>query len=209
MTVEPRPAPVLFYFDFISPFGFLASLRIDALAAKYGREADWRSMLTGISVLKVMGLKPIPETPLKGPYAQRDAERYCRRHGIALSPPLGSGRVQPRPLAAGRAFHWLRRHDPERAKPVAKRLLRACWQEGGDIGTPESVTAIAASEGVDKAALGAGFDSGEAALLLRAAVDESLEAGVFGSPFFIVDGEPFFGLEKMELLEEWLATGGW
>ncbi|MDE0173786.1 MAG: DsbA family protein, partial [Defluviicoccus sp.] len=115
----------------------------------------------------------------------------------------------PRPLAAGRAFHWLRRHDPGRAKPVAKRLLRACWQEGADIGTPETVTAIAASEGVDSAALRDGFDSGEAALLLRAAVDESLAAGAFGSPFFIVDGEPFFGLEKMELLEEWLATGGW
>lgn len=209
MTVEPRPTPIFFYFDFISPFGFLASLRIDALAEKYGREADWRSMLTGISVLKVMGLKPIPETPLKGPYAQRDAERYCRRHGIALSPPLGSGRVQPRPLAAGRAFHWLRRHDPEHAKPVARRLLRAYWQEGVDIGTPDTVADIAASEGADGAALGAGFDSGEAARLLRAAVENSLEAGVFGSPFFIVDGEPFFGLEKMELLEEWLATGGW
>ena len=209
MTAGLPPAPVFFYFDFISPFGFMASLRIDALAAKYGREAEWRSMLTGISVLKVMGLKPIPETPLKGPYAQRDAERYCRRHGIALSPPLGPARMQSRPLAAGRAFHWLRRHDPERAKPVAKRLLRAYWQEGVDIGTPETVTAIAASEGVNKAALAAGFDSGEPALLLRAAVDESLAVGVFGSPFFIVDDEPFFGLEKMELLEEWLATGGW
>ena len=209
MTAKPQPAPLLFYFDFISPFGFLASLRIDALAVKYGREADWRSMLTGVSVLKVMGLKPIPETPLKGPYALRDAERYCRGHGIVLSPPLGSGRVQSRPLAAGRAFHWLRRHDPERAKPVAKRLLRAYWQEGVDIGTPETVTAIAASEGVDRAALGAAFDSGEAALLLRAAVDESLEAGVFGSPFFIVDGEPFFGLEKMEFMEDWLEKGGW
>ena len=40
-------------------------------------------------------------------------------------------------------------------------------------------------------------------------LDESLEAGVFGSPFFIVDGESFSGLEKMELMEEWLATGGW
>lgn len=209
MTAGGQPAPVAFYFDFISPFGFMASLRIDALAEQYGREADWRSMLTGVSVLKVMGLKPIPETPLKGPYALRDAERYCRRHGIALSPPLGSGRVQSSPLAAGRAFHWLRRHDPDRAKPVARKLLRAYWQEGVDIGTRETVAAIAATEGVDGAALGAGFDSGEAARLLRAAVDASLKAGVFGSPFFIVDGEPFFGLEKMELLAEWLATGGW
>ena len=209
MMAGSQPAPVFFYFDFISPFGFLASLRIDALAAKYGREADWRSMLTGVSVLKVMGLKPIPQTPLKGPYALRDAERYCRRHGIALSPPLGPRRVQSNPLAAGRAFHWLRCHDPGRAKPVARKLLRAYWREGVDIGAAETVVAVAATEGVDTAALGAGFDRGEAARLLRAAVDESLEAGVFGSPFFIVDGEPFFGLEKMELMEEWLATGGW
>jgi acyl-coenzyme A synthetase/AMP-(fatty) acid ligase len=44
---------------------------------------------------------------------------------------------------------------------------------------------------------------------LRAAVERSLARGVFGSPFFLVGEEPFFGLEKMELLEEWLATGGW
>ena len=50
---------------------------------------------------------------------------------------------------------------------------------------------------------------GEADRLLRAAVDRSLARGVFGSPFFIVDGEPFFGLEKMELVDEWLASGGW
>ncbi len=209
MTSAITPSPIVFYFDFISPFGFLASLRIDELAARHGREADWRSMLTGISVLKVMGLKPIPETPLKGPYALRDAERYCRRHGIILSPPPGWRRKPSRPLAAGRAFHWLRYHDPEHAKPVARRLLRAYWQDGKDIGTPEAVTAIAATEGANAGALSAALASGEASELLRAAVDESLQAGVFGSPFFIVDGEPFFGLEKMELLEEWLTTGGW
>ena len=49
-----------FYFDFISPFGYFAALRIDALAARYGREVEWRPMLLGVTVLKVMGLKPLP-----------------------------------------------------------------------------------------------------------------------------------------------------
>jgi 2-hydroxychromene-2-carboxylate isomerase len=40
-------------------------------------------------------------------------------------------------------------------------------------------------------------------------VDDSLAKGVFGSPFFIVDGEPFFGVEKLPVVEQWLATGGW
>jgi 2-hydroxychromene-2-carboxylate isomerase len=40
-------------------------------------------------------------------------------------------------------------------------------------------------------------------------VDDSIRCGVFGSPFFIVDGEPFFGVEKLSVVEDWLATGGW
>jgi 2-hydroxychromene-2-carboxylate isomerase len=71
------------------------------------------------------------------------------------------------------------------------------------------VIAIARRAGADADGLQRGFASGEADRLLRAAVDRSLALGVFGSPFFIVDSEPFFGLEKMELVEEWLSSGGW
>ena len=64
--------------------------------------------------------------------------------------------------------------------------------------------------GVEGAELVAAIASGgEGDVLLRSAVDRSLALGVFGSPFFIVDGEPFFGLEKMELLQDWLEQGGW
>lgn len=202
------PAPIEFYFDFISPFGYFASLRIDDLAARHGRTVDWRSMLVGISVLKVMGLKPVPQTPLKGAYAKRDAERYCRRHGISLGRALG-GQPPANPLPAGRTFHWLKAHQPDVATPVARALFDAYWHENTDIGDLETTLAIAAATGADRAALQAGHECGEAGDLLKAAVDTSLEKGVFGSPFVIVDGEPFFGVEKLELVEEWLANGGW
>ena len=58
------PAPLLFYFDFISPFGYFASLRVEALAARHGRTVDWHAMLLGVSVMKVMGLKPLLDTCL-------------------------------------------------------------------------------------------------------------------------------------------------
>ena len=74
-----------FYFDFISPFGYFASLRIDALAAKHGRQDEWRSMLLGVSVLEVMGMKPLMETPLKGDDLRREFARDERRHGLASS----------------------------------------------------------------------------------------------------------------------------
>jgi len=208
MALTPTTLPILeFHFDFISPFGYFASLRIDEIAARHGREADWQSMLVGISVLKVMGLKPIPQTPLKGAYARRDAERYCRRHGIKLAREFGE--TPANPLAAGRSFHWARRYDPELAKPLASAIFAAYWTEGRDIGDVETVLDIAEQAGLDRPALAAALASGEASALLKAAVDRSIEKGVFGSPFFIVDGEPFFGVEKMELMEEWLVTGGW
>jgi 2-hydroxychromene-2-carboxylate isomerase len=201
------PANLDFYFDFISPFGYLASLRVDDLAQKYERECRWHSMLLGISVLKVMGLPPLTQIPLKGAYLGVDLKRYLRRHKLTL---MRSREVPPsNPIPAGRAFHLIDQRDPALAKSVAKAILDAYWQQGADIGSLDAVIAIAERAGADASALRDGFASGEADRLLRAAVDRSLALGVFGSPFFIIDGEPFFGLEKIELVEEWLASGGW
>ncbi len=63
--------------------------------------------------------------------------------------------------------------------------------------------------GVPAAVVDAGLADPTAADLLRAEVNAAIAAGAFGSPFFIVDGEPFFGVDNLELLDEWLARGGW
>jgi 2-hydroxychromene-2-carboxylate isomerase len=204
---RPR-APLEFYFDFISPFGYLASLRVDALAATHGRDARWQAMLTGVSVLKVMGLRPVPQTPLKGPYARRELRRYLRRHRLSIRRDLES--LPSHPVPAGRAFHWLDAQDPALAKRFAVALFDAYWQQDRDIGSVDEVARVGEGVGVNRNALTAAVASGgDGDALLRAAVDRSLALGVFGSPFFIVDGEPFFGLDKMELVEEWLREGGW
>jgi 2-hydroxychromene-2-carboxylate isomerase len=44
---------------------------------------------------------------------------------------------------------------------------------------------------------------------LRAEVDAAIARGVFGSPYFVVDGEPFWGHDRLDQVERWLATGGW
>jgi 2-hydroxychromene-2-carboxylate isomerase len=196
-----------FYFDFISPFGYLASLRVDELATRNKRECRWQSMLLGVSVLKVMGMQPLTQIPLKGDYLRIDLERYLRRHKLTLA--RTRDMAPSNPIPAGRTFHWIDQHDQTLAKKVAKAILDAYWRQGEDVGSPEAMIAIARRVGADADGLRRGFASGEADRLLRAAVDRSLTLGVFGSPFFIVDGEPFFGLEKMELVEEWLASGGW
>lgn len=204
--MNPAAPPLQFYFDFISPYAYFASLRIDGIAAEHGRNVTWHPMLLGVSVMKVMGLKPLMETPLKGPYVARDVARYARRHGVVLgrdpaAPPMN-------PLTAGRAFAWTAQHHPDSAKPLARALLHAYWHDGVELSLPASLKNLAPSP-LDGDALVQATQSPAAAQALRDAVDASLAAGVFGSPTVIVDCESFWGVDKLGDVAHWLASGGW
>jgi 2-hydroxychromene-2-carboxylate isomerase len=205
------PKPLHFYFDFISPFGYFASLRIDALAARHGRTVQWHPMLLGVSVMKVMGLKPLLDTPLKGPYTANDVRRHARLHGITLGRAPDAPMMNP--LTAGRAFAWAKRHHPDTAKALAQAMLHAYWHDGLDLSEPATLLTIVLPDDVSAAfpvtELVAAVQSAEAVQLLRDAVDASLKSGVFGSPTVVVDGEMFWGVDKLEQVEIWLDRGGW
>lgn len=196
-----------FWFDFISPYGYLASLRIDEIAARHGRTVTWHPLLIGVTVLKVMGLKPLMQTPLKADYARREIARYQRRHGVTLGRSIDEPPMNP--LPAGRAFASLIRHAPQHAKPFARAVMQAHWGRGQPMDDPGAL-ALAAREGrVPADVADAAITDPTAPDLLRAEVDAAISRGVFGSPFFVVDSEPFFGVDKLELIDAWLARGGW
>jgi 2-hydroxychromene-2-carboxylate isomerase len=199
--------PIHFYFDFLSSYGYFASLRIEALAARHGRDVRWHSMLLGVAVMKTMGLKPLLETPLKSDYVIRDTARYVRRHGLQLARRVTDPFMDPR--AAARGFYWVRRNRAGQEATFAHAALHAYWAEGHDLGTPAAVAALAPEIGAQPAQMLEGIESDVARNDLREAVAASLARGVFGSPFFLVDGEPFWGSDRLEMLDEWLTTGGW
>src|SRR5690606_22459946 len=72
------PAPIEFYFDFISPYGYFGSEKIAGIASRFERRVDWKPVLLGITVLKVMGLKPLMDTPLKSDYIRHDKQRMAK-----------------------------------------------------------------------------------------------------------------------------------
>ena len=199
--------PIDFYFDFLSMYGYFASLRIDALAARHGREVRWRSMLLGVSVMKTMGLKPLLDTPLKGDYVIGDTARYARRHGLQLSRKVTDPMMDPR--AAARGFYWVRRHRVGQEAQFARAAFSSYWRDGVDLSAPQQVAALGTTIGVDAQELLAGIESDQARTDLRDAVAASLDKGVFGSPFFIVGEEKFWGSDRLELVDEWLTSGGW
>jgi 2-hydroxychromene-2-carboxylate isomerase len=199
------PSPVDFYFDFSSPYGYFASARIDAIGAKHGRGVSWHPILLG-AVFKVTGGAPLPSLPLKGDYAKVDIPRCARAFGLPFTFPAKF----PIPTqTAARMTVWAQGPDPERAKTLAAGLYRAYFAENRDITNPEVCGDVAAACGLDRAAAIAAINDRAVKDKLKLEVDEAIARNVFGSPYFLVDGEPFWGADRLDHVERWLATGGW
>lgn len=197
-------APIRFHFDFSSPYGYLGSEKIEALAARHGRTVDWHPMLLGIA-FKTTGSQPLTSVPIKGDYAKRDMERSARFHGVAFRLP---SKFPIATQAPARIVLWQREHDQASVGNLVKALYRAYFVHDRDIGDPEVAADVARDAGLDRAAARAAVDDPAVKDALRREVDAAMAKGVFGSPFVFVDGEPFWGIDHFDQVDRWLAHGG-
>lgn len=198
-------AAVDFYFDFSSPYGYFASTAIEALAAKYGRSVNWKPVLLGV-LFKTSGAAPLTEVPLKGAYSRHDFERTARLHQIPFRLP----QKFPVPTqAAMRAMLWTAdAHGAARATALAHALFYALFVDGIDISAPDAVLQIGVSLGLDAQLLREGMDSDAVREQQKQENALAMQRGVFGAPFVIVDGEPFWGFDRFAQLEHFLAQTG-
>jgi 2-hydroxychromene-2-carboxylate isomerase len=197
--------PIQFYFDFSSPYGYFAALKIDSLAAGFERQVRWRPMMLG-AAMKVTGAKPIAEIELKGDYCKRDWDRLARYMEVPWTLP------DPFPiatLAAARAFYWLDDDDPALAKRFAQAAYHTYFGEGRDITDPETVAGFAEPLGIDRDALLTAVRDPAIKQRLKDETAEAIGNGVFGSPFIVIDGEPFWGADRLWMIRRWLKSGGW
>ena len=197
--------PIEFYFDFSSPYGYLAAECIDDVAGRHGRGVAWRPYLMGVA-MKVTGSSPLVNRPLMGAYSRHDMERSARRLKVPFSFP------EPFPIAtiaACRAVYWMEGADSNEAKHLAQALYRAYFVDGRNISEADVVADVAAERGADRKDLLVGIQDPAIKDRLKEVTNGAIERGIFGSPFFMVDGEPFWGHDRMDEVERWLETGGW
>ncbi len=194
-----------FYFDFSSPYGYLASVKIDELVEPFGRTVAWKPILLG-AIMKTAGAKPLREYPLKGDYAEHDCARLARFMEVPWTMP---DRFPIATMAAARAFYWIEDGDPARAKAFAHAAYRTYFGEGRDITTKEAVADIAEPLGVDRDRLMAALGDETVKQRLKDETAAAQDKGVFGSPYVIIDGEPFWGADRFWMIRRWLKSGGW
>jgi 2-hydroxychromene-2-carboxylate isomerase len=195
--------PIEFWFDFASPYSYIASEWIDAVAARHGRTVSWKAMLLGAS-FQVTGLQPPVNFPMKREYLVRDVLRSAAFAGVPVQMP------SPFPIAtqnAARVFWWLQAEDPEAAVAWARAGLRAYFTRNLNLSDPSVLKDLCAEAGLDAEAAEAAWNDARWKAALRAANESAIAAGVFGAPYFFVDGEPFWGNDRQAQIEAWLSSG--
>ena len=170
-------ASIDFYFDFSSPYGYLAAQKIERSPARYERAVEWRPMLLGV-IFKQTGAVPLTEVPVKGAYAKRDFARSARFHGIEFRMPP----VFPIPSQApARIVLWAKARNPRTARARPRRSTAPSSSTGSTSPSrtrcrrrrrPAS-TVPAARAAIDDPAIKDAF---------RREVKQAIAAGVFGSP---------------------------
>lgn len=194
-----------FWFDFSSPYAYFAALQIEDVAERYGRTVRWCPFFLSAAFRKT-GMQPLTLMPMRGDYARHDWDRLARK----LSAPFVLPAAFPANSAkAGRAFYWLRDHHADSAVPFAKAMFHSYFGEGlGEFGE-DIILRTAAECGANAAELKSALASDMLNDQFKMVTDEAILRGVFGSPFFFVDSEPFWGADRLALIDEWLNRGGW
>jgi 2-hydroxychromene-2-carboxylate isomerase len=198
-------APIEFYFDFSSPYGYLAAQRIEEVVEEYQREILWKPFLLG-AVFKTTGVKPLLDIPMKGDYARHDLARSARLYDIPFVLPETFPFMS---VAACRATYWLNQSDPEAARELIEALYDTAFGAGQSIREPAEVAAVAERLGHDPDQVLAAVQEPRIKDLLRREVEAAVAKGVFGSPYMIVDDEPFWGFDRLDDVALWLEKGGW
>ena len=197
-------SPIEFYFDFSSPYAYVAHEWIDALAARHGRTVRRHAILLGVTFAAAELKSPVAY-PLKREYSLRDFARSARYERVPFVQP------EPFPIAtqnAARIFWWL--HDTQgepAAAQWARSAFRAYFTRGVALNDVTALKALALESGLDPSAAEVAWNDPAWKERLRQVNEQAIRNGVFGAPFFIVDGEPFWGNDRKAQIERCLAEG--
>jgi len=188
-----------FYFDFSSPYAYFAARRIDEVAAAHGRTVNWHPVLIA-ALTQATGTPLAVTVPAKWDYLSRDIQRVAKAEGMPFRFPSGFPKLM---LEPGRAMLWIRAaHGADTAAKFARTCFQAYFGDGIDLADADVVAGIAAALGVDRAALLEGMASDAIKQQFKQASQQAVQQGVFGVPFVVVGGEPFWGYDRFPLLEQ-------
>jgi 2-hydroxychromene-2-carboxylate isomerase len=198
---ENPVAPKLeYFFDYVSPFSYLADSQIPGLLARTGAEIEYRPFLLG-GVMKSSGNSPPFAVPAKGAYTGTDTQRWAKRYDVPLNPNKHFPVNTVKPMRAALILLGNSKYAAYQAA-----IFEAMWQQGQNIGEEEVLRVVLEKVGLDADDILARCGDQDIKDLLRANTEEGVARGAFGAPTFFVGDEMFFGNDRLDFVEEALGA---
>jgi 2-hydroxychromene-2-carboxylate isomerase len=194
-------AHIDYYFSTVSPWAYLAGNRLEEIAARHGATITYKPIDLG-ALFPRTGGQPLPERhPSRQAYRLQELDRQSRKLGMALNLhpafwPVNGAPAAYAIIAAQQAGGSV--------GALAQAIMRACWAEEKNIAEDETIRACLSATGFDPRLSDKGLLMGAETYARN--TEEAAGAGVFGSPFYVVDtGQKFWGQDRLEDLEMHLA----
>lgn len=193
---------VEFYFDVGSPAAYLAWTQMPALCAAAGARLEYRPMLLG-GVFQATGNQSPMNIPAKAAYMEEDLLRFARRYGVPfrLNPHFPINTLTLMRLAVG-----LQLREPDRMVPYVDAVYRAIWVDGRNMNDPQVVAGVLGEAGFDAGALLPLASDPEVKERLKSITATAVERGVFGAPSFFIDGQMFWGQDRLDFVKQALEA---
>lgn len=185
------------FFDLGSPASYLAWTQLPSLCARHGATLQWRPMLLG-GVFQATGNASPAAVPAKARYSLVDLQRYATRYGV----PLSFSRFFPiNTLTLMRGAIGFQLKQPQHFEAYLKAVFNGIWVEQQNLGDPQVLASVLTAAGLSVEAFLALVADVEVKEALKTATAEAVARGVFGAPTCFVEGEMFFGQDRLEFVE--------
>jgi len=189
------PRTLEFYFDYGSPYSYLADTQVEAIARRTGAALARKPMLLG-GVFKATGNSSPAEQPAKARWSAFDMPMWARYYGVPFQRnphfPVNTLALM-RGAAAAQLDGLFDRYHPA--------MFRAMWVEGRNLNDAKEVVAVLTAAGLDAAKFASRIQEQDVKDRLKATTDEAVSRGVFGAPTSFVDGQMFFGNDRLAFVE--------
>lgn len=189
------------FFDVGSPASYLAWTQLESIAQRANAKIIWRPMLLG-AVFQAVGNTSPAAIPAKGAYMLKDLQRFSNIYGVPFN---------FNPFFPLNTMHLMRGataylEEPEFQTYLAA-IFNALWTEKLNMESPEVVAAVLTKAGLDTTDFMDRISESEVKERLKDTTEEAVTRGVFGAPSFFVNGEMFFGQDRLSFVETALKDG--
>jgi 2-hydroxychromene-2-carboxylate isomerase len=189
---------VEFYYDFSSPYTYIASTRIEKICGDNGAELEWKPFLLG-GLFNDTGVKPAREIENKFAYVKQDTRDCAKHYGVDFKFPaifpLNSVKTMRGAFAAA-----------EKGKLIEynHEMFRLYWTEGQDLSKDEVLRDAVAVLGIDPDGFIARIGEQEIKDRLREETTKAAARGAFGAPTIFIGDKMFWGNDRLDFVDRYL-----